>query len=91
MASRTALIFLAGLALLGCMAAQAQAEAPAQIPSKRHRYKLVDMGTLGGPASYLTEPGFGRGELVLNSRGEVAGKSETHTPDNGSGNCPPIC
>jgi probable HAF family extracellular repeat protein len=54
-------------------------------------YKLVDMGTLGGPASYLTEPGVGFGELVLNSRGEVAGKSDTSTPNKGSGNCPPIC
>jgi probable HAF family extracellular repeat protein len=58
---------------------------------KHHRYRLIDMGTFGGPASYLTEPGFGFGELVLNSRGEVAGKSDTSTPNKGSGNCPPIC
>jgi probable HAF family extracellular repeat protein len=46
---------------------------------------------VGGPASYVTEPGLGRGLLVLNSRGEVAGKADTSTPDNASGNCPPIC
>ena len=64
---------------------------PAQLAAQHTTYKLIDMGTLGGPASYLTEPGAGRGELVLNSRGELAGKSDTSTPNNGSGNCPPIC
>src|SRR5690348_12923140 len=58
---------------------------PVQLAAQHTRYKLVDMGTLGGPASYLTEPGFGFGELVLNSRGEVAGKSDTSTPNKGSG------
>jgi probable HAF family extracellular repeat protein len=64
---------------------------PIRVAAQHTHYKLVDMGTLGGPASYFTEPGFGRGELVLNSQGEVAGKSDTSIPDNASGNCPPIC
>jgi probable HAF family extracellular repeat protein len=64
---------------------------PAQVAAQHTHYRLVDMGTLGGPASYVTEPGFGFGELVLDSRGEVAGKSDTSTPNNGSGNCPLIC
>lgn len=64
---------------------------PVRLAAQHTHYKLVDMGTLGGPASYVTEPGFGFGELVLNSRGEVTGKSDTPTPNNGSGNCPPIC
>jgi hypothetical protein len=33
---------------------------PAQLAAQHTHYKLVDMGTLGGPASYLTEPGNGR-------------------------------
>lgn len=69
----------------------AQDAAPQARTPLHHHYKLIDMGTLGGPASYLTEPGFGFGELDLNGRGEVAGKSDTSTPNNGSGNCPPIC
>ena len=64
---------------------------PIRMAAQHANYKLVDMGTLGGPASYLTEPGNGRGFLVLNSRGELAGKSDTPIPNNGSGNCPPIC
>ena len=83
---RKLLILLFTLAVPISLAAQEHANTPVH----RH-YKLIDMGTLGGPASYFTEPGFGRGELVLNSQGEVAGKADTSTPDNRSGNCPPIC
>jgi probable HAF family extracellular repeat protein len=64
---------------------------PIGTAAQHTHYKVVDIGTLGGPASYVTEPGLGRGLLVLNSRGEVAGKADTSTPDNASGNCPPIC
>jgi hypothetical protein len=64
---------------------------PIRMSAQHTHYKLIDMGTLGGPASYFTEPGLGRGELVLNSRGQVAGKADTSTLDNASGNCPPIC
>jgi hypothetical protein len=40
-----------------------------------HRYRLVDVGTFGGPDSYFT---FGVG---LNNRGEAAGAAATPTPD----------
>jgi probable HAF family extracellular repeat protein len=42
---------------------------------KHHRYRLVDVGTFGGPDSYFT---FGVG---LNNRGEAAGAAATPTPD----------
>src|SRR5215470_7166963 len=45
------------------------------------RYKLIDIGTFGGPASYFTDPGIGGRSKVLNNGGVLAGKAETSTPD----------
>jgi hypothetical protein len=42
---------------------------------KHHRYRLVDVGTFGGPDSYFT---FGAG---LNNRGAAAGAAATPAPD----------
>jgi probable HAF family extracellular repeat protein len=50
---------------------------PTQLAAQQIRYKLVDMGTFGGPASYLTNPGNGPGFLVLNDAGVLVGRSET--------------
>jgi probable HAF family extracellular repeat protein len=52
-----------------------------------HHYKLIDLGTFGGPASYLTDPGNGRSVLVLNNQGMVAGRASTSTPDPNAPNC----
>jgi probable HAF family extracellular repeat protein len=41
---------------------------------KHHHYKLIDMGTLGGDASYVNF-----GAKVLNDHGAVVGSSETST------------
>ena len=48
-----------------------------------HHYKLVDLGTFGGPESYFV-PGSGdefSGSSVLNSGGTVAGFADTLMPD----------
>jgi probable HAF family extracellular repeat protein len=45
------------------------------------RYKLIDIGTFGGPASYFTDPGIGGVSKVLNNQGMLAGKANTTTPD----------
>jgi hypothetical protein len=45
----------------------------------RHRYKLVDLGTLGGPISYGSASGDGA--RLLNDRGEVTSYSDTALPD----------
>jgi len=48
-----------------------------------HHYKLVDMGTFGGPESYLVT-GSGQdfvGSSVLNGGGTVAGFADTSLPD----------
>ena len=50
---------------------------------KHHRYKLIDLGTFGGPSSYLQiDNGVnGAPNRVLNSQGTVAGWADTTTPD----------
>ena len=45
------------------------------------QYRLIDMGTFGGPASYLTNPGNGLGFSVLNDAGVLVGRSDTSTFD----------
>jgi probable HAF family extracellular repeat protein len=64
---------------------------PLQLAAQHSRYKLIDIGTFGGPASYFTDPGIGGVSKVLNNRGMLAGKAELATPDPNNGNCPPAC
>jgi probable HAF family extracellular repeat protein len=63
----TATILLAAVTLSAEMAAQ------------HSRYKLIDLGTFGGPASYLTDPGEGPGFLALNNQGVLVGYADTAT------------
>src|SRR5438132_7076109 len=68
--------------------------APIQLAAQHIRYKLIDIGTFGGPASYFTDPGIGGKSKVLNNQGMLAGKAETTTPIpsfGNVGNCPPAC
>ena len=64
---------------------------PLQLAAQHTRYKLIDIGTLGGPASYFTDPGIGGVSKVLNNKGMRAGKAELAKPDPNNGNCPPAC
>jgi probable HAF family extracellular repeat protein len=52
--------------------------------SKHHHYKLIDIGTFGGPQSYVN-PGSGNETgnytMVLNSAGSVTGWAEFSAPD----------
>jgi len=50
---------------------------PVQLSAQHTRYKLIDMGTLGGPNSGLSGPGL----QTLNSRGKFAGFGNTSTPN----------
>src|SRR5215472_2306593 len=90
----TAMTLLAALPAPLALVAQEQ-----QQSNQQPRYRLVDLGTFGGPSSYLsttngvTSPGAVN--QVLNSRGAVAGWGDTSTPDPYAPYCfnpfPPDC
>lgn len=70
----TATILLAVLAIPAQLTAQEQQQ-PEQ--KKEHtRYKLIDLGTLGGPASQVN----GSPPPMINNKGVVAGLADTSTP-----------
>ena len=50
--------------------------------AQQHYYKLIDIGTFGGPTSML--PGFAQ---VVNNRGIVVGQADTSTVDPNFPNC----
>src|SRR4051794_39008534 len=72
-ASITTITLFAGLAVPVRLAAQEQAELQAE-NRKHSRYKLVDLGTLGGPSS-----AFNQGPS-LNNHGMAVGASQTLIP-----------
>jgi probable HAF family extracellular repeat protein len=71
MRPRTYTQLIVGLMLVATLAL------PVQLAAQQTRYKLIDLGTFGGPASYLTDPGNGPGFLVLNDAGALVGRSDT--------------
>jgi len=49
------------------------------VAQERTHYRLIDLGTFGGPQSYVNIPdGYAP---VLNDSGMVAGTADTSTPD----------
>jgi hypothetical protein len=84
MLARHLLVVVATVAMLVISAEPVPAAA-----QEHHHYKLIDLGTLGGPQSYFS-PGSGNSgpfSHVLNERGEVAGFANTALPDP----FPPFC
>jgi probable HAF family extracellular repeat protein len=83
----TTATLLAALAMPICVAAQNSSS-----PDHRHKhkkYRLIDMGTFGGPSSDLTtNDGDGAGARVLNSRGALIGSSDTAIHDPYNPDCP---
>jgi len=59
---------------------------PTQAGHKHHRYRLVDLGTLGGPISYGSVNGDGA--RLLNQGGVVSSFADTSAPDP---NAPDLC
>ena len=53
---------------------------PLQLVAQQPRYKLLDMGTLGGPQSHVNILDFGYAR-VLNNHGTLAGWADTSTSD----------
>jgi probable HAF family extracellular repeat protein len=70
----TAITFLAALAIPLLVAAQGN---PKEKSAGHHHYKLIDMGTFGGPASYFAN-GF---DGILNNQGTAVGWADTPMPD----------
>jgi probable HAF family extracellular repeat protein len=54
---------------------------PLQLAAQHTRYKLIDLGTFGGPAS-----SFNTGSLMLDNRGFGVGGAETPKPDPANAN-----
>src|SRR5262252_971848 len=48
---------------------------PSSLPAQTVQYKLIDIGTLGGPSAY--GPMIGPGSQLLNNSGTVAGTADT--------------
>jgi probable HAF family extracellular repeat protein len=70
------------VALLVPLSLAAQQQPATLAHEKTHRYRFLDLGALGGPASYLGSGGDTISEKpVLNNRGTVTGWSATSTPD----------
>jgi probable HAF family extracellular repeat protein len=73
-----ALVILAALTIPAALAAQGQSGEERR--SKHHRYKLVDLGTFGGPESYIN-PAFTFGSHnQINRYGMVVGGAATSIP-----------
>jgi probable HAF family extracellular repeat protein len=76
-ALRAVLIVIVALVAPGWLPAQDQTEGHGK---KEHRhYRLIDLGTLGGPHSYGSVNGDGF--QLLNNAGEVASYADTAAPD----------
>ena len=84
MKSRTcpSAIALAVFGVLVTTHPSAAQELPQQTKEKHHQYQLVDLGTLGGPNSYLTGGFFeGIATQSLSAAGTFAGAADTAIPD----------
>lgn len=81
----TAMTLFAALAIPVRLTAQGQKEGK----KDHHRYKLIDLGTFGGPASYINPTG--NGGPYMNREGAVVGSSQTSIPPHPNANgypCP---
>ena len=83
MKSRTCLSAIA-LALFGVLVTplpSAAQQLPQQNKKNHPQYQLVDLGTLGGPNSYLPGGFFGLATQSLSAAGTFAGEADTAIPD----------
>jgi probable HAF family extracellular repeat protein len=62
----------------------AQENIPPHHKAKHHTYRLIDLGTLGGPQSFIPAPPTG---IELTSRGRAIAEADTTTADPYAPNC----
>lgn len=76
------------LGFAACASAPVRSSAQ-QTPTTHHHYRVVDLGTLGGPQSFLNEEGnpVFPGAHALNRAGAVVAIGDTSTPDPFNPNC----
>jgi uncharacterized membrane protein len=77
-------LLVAGLAVLVVVSGRSGSGQGRDSSDQRHaRYRVVDLGTLGGPESYMNEGDgpFFPPSTILNSAGRVAAVSDTTIPD----------
>jgi len=87
MKSRT-LMCITAITLFGALAISVRLDAQERSANQQHksehnRYKLVDVGTFGGPSGYVAQDLLSTGSSsgVLNNRGALVGAADTSTPD----------
>ena len=76
------------LTLISAISLLAALALPVEVAAQHTRYKLIDIGALGGAVSYIA--GNETGHRQLNNRGIVAGTADISTPDPNAGN-PDLC
>jgi len=80
----TVVSLFAALAMPVCMVAQ---DSPSQNHKlTHHQYKLIDVGTFGGPASYINNAAALGAPNQINSRGTTVGAAATSIPSPGNSN-----
>lgn len=84
MKSRT-LTSIAAVVLFAVLAIPIGLDAQDNADGKHHHYKLIDVGTFGGPNAYLSAPL--PSEVQINQHGLVAGVADTPNPDPYNPNC----
>ena len=77
----TEVSLFAALAMPVCMAAQDNPSPDNK--HKHHQYKLIDVGTFGGPNSYISNPSV----RDVNNQGTLQGWADTPVPDPFNPNC----
>src|ERR1035437_7438901 len=85
----TAITVFAALAIPVRLAAQEQ-PAPQEQKKQHPRYKLIDLGTFGGPNSTLAD-GNPPLDRIINNRGTIAGTADTAIVDPYSPKCLLLC
>lgn len=94
MRSKTRIALMVLTALIGLsMSVRVFAQGPNDRKAHSHRYRFVDVGTFGGPVSYLANDPSGGGAAagVLNHRGAVVSAADTSIPDPNYPNACLVC
>jgi probable HAF family extracellular repeat protein len=80
---------IAAVGLFTLLALPIQLAAQNKQGHNQHHYRFIDLGTLGGPASYINNDpsGDGAASSILSPRGIVVGAADTSIPDPSCSNC----